>query len=121
MSKNIFDGFDFEEYAALLQSAADDGLHIVHNFDQDYPMGGFSFVWARESEFKKARMIRVAVAFCSPKDQFCRKIGSYHALVNWYSGNSIALPVGDEDSAVIVYRLRKLFSKAEYSRIDPFF
>jgi len=116
VSKNIFEDFDYEGYESMLQSALDQGVYIVHNFDVDNPLGGQTFVWARESEFKKSKMIRVAVSWCSPKDQFCKKIGTYNALFNWYeNGDTLLLPVGDEDSAVIVRRLRHIFNHISFT------
>jgi len=115
VSKNIFDNFDYDGYEYMLQSALDEGVHIVHNFDSENPFGGQTFVWARESEFKKSKMVRVAVTWCSPKDQFCKKIGTYNALYNWYENeDTILLPVGDEDSARIVNRLRQIFNHIEF-------
>lgn len=115
MSKNIYKDFVWEDYEMLLQNSLDDGIHIVHNFDTNNPFGGQTFVWARESQFKKSRMIRVSIAWCNPKDQFCKKIGTYNALFNWYEkGESILLPVGDEDSAVVVRRLRQVFNHIDF-------
>jgi hypothetical protein len=108
-SKNIFENFDYDEYHNLLDSALAEDIHLVHNNEG---MGGFSFAWQRATEFAKGRMVWVSVAFCSPKDQFCRKIGAFHALDNFINkGHIILLPVGDEDAGVIVARIRHTFSK----------
>jgi hypothetical protein len=109
MAKSIFKDFDFDEYHSLLDFALKDGSHIVHTADFS-GMGGCTFVWKRESPFAKGKMIRVAVSFCSDKDQFCRKIGAMNALNNFYNKEeNILLPIGDPDSAVIVHQLRSLF------------
>lgn len=104
MAKNIFANFDFDEYRALLDQALDESVHIVHT---NFGMGGFTFAWQRTSDFPKAKMVRVAVSYCSPKDQFCRKIGTFNALNNFYNkGESIVVPAGNQDSATIVANLR---------------
>lgn len=116
MAKNIYNEFDWEDYYRLLELAMDEEVRLVHT---NYGMGGFTFAWKRESAFAKSRMIRVAISFCSPKDQFCRKIGAYNALNNWFNmEDTILLPVGDEDSAVIVARLRHTFGVADDHLFD---
>lgn len=106
MAKNIFENFDYDEYYELLNTALFDKVYLVHNNEG---MGGFSFIWKRESPFKSGKMVRVAVSYCSPKDQFCRKIGALNALNNFYNKEeTILLPVGSEDSAEIVAKLRYL-------------
>lgn len=107
MAKNILADFDFAGYEDLLDWAKEEDVHIVHtHFDHT---GGYTFAWKRASEFVKGRMVEVAVSFCSPRDTFCRKIGANNALTNFENGNTILLPVGDSDSAVIVEKLRKVF------------
>lgn len=110
MAKSILADFDWDGYNALLEWAQEEDVHLVHNTFGG--KGGFSFAWRRNSEFASGRMVQVAVSFCSPRDTFCRKIGAYNALANFDNGDTILLPVGDEDSAIIVWRLRKLFETA---------
>lgn len=114
MSKNIFKGFDWEGYEDLKNQALEDSVYIVHNFDVSNPLGGQTFVWARDSEYKNSKMVSVSVSFCNEKDQFCRKIGAYNALERFYAGEHISLPIGDEDSAVIVDRLRRIFNLVKF-------
>lgn len=113
MAKNIFENFDYDDYYLLLDKALEDDVHIVHD-NNGY--GGFTFCWARETAYAKSKMIRISVSFCSPKDQFCRKIGAYNALSNWYNKNeTIVLPVGSEDSANIVNNIRYVLGAAYWS------
>jgi hypothetical protein len=108
MAHNIFENFDFDEYHALLDNALDDSVHLVHT---NYGKGGFTFAWQRVSPFAKGKMIKVAVSFCSHKDQFCRKIGAFNALNNFYNKDeTIQVPAGSEDSAEVVQNLRWMFS-----------
>ena len=109
--KNIFDDFDWDEYYRLMDVAHSSGVHVVH---QNNIMGGFTFAWQRATDFPKSKMVVVAVSYCSVKDQFSRKIGTFNALNNFLNkDNTILLPVGDTDSAVIVERLREIFAKAD--------
>lgn len=110
MAKNILADFDYELYHNLLDWAADEDVHVVHTHGYQQPLkGGFTFAWRRCSEFARGRMVEVAVTFCSPRDTFCRKIGTLYALSNFENGSTIQLPVGSEDSAEIVEKLRYIF------------
>jgi len=106
---NILQDFDYSTYYRLLEEAKDEGIRLVHNQDF-YAGGGFTFAWRRCSEFSRDKMVEVAVSFCSPKDQFCRKIGASLTLYRFIEmGSTIMLPVGSEDSAHIVHALRSVF------------
>lgn len=115
MAKNILADFDYERHAALIDWALESDVHLVHTRDPYGHKGGFSFAWRRCSEFAKGRMVEVAVTFCSPRDTFCRKIGAINALALFEEGNTICVPVGDEDAATIVERLRWMFNVAYFS------
>ena len=115
MAKNLFENFPYPEYYELLSLAKEEDVHLVH---QNMGYGGFSFAWRRMSDFAKGRMVEVSVSYCSPRDQFCRKIGAYHALNNFTNDATIQVPVGDEDSAVIVQRLRNMFFASCYHLFD---
>jgi hypothetical protein len=114
MAKNIFENFDFDEYAELLQAAKDDDIHVVHTFDPEYHKGGFTIAWQRDGDFangkKRGKMINVAISYCSDEDYFSRKIGARNALTNAYSGRFIQLPIGNFESDTIVNLLRGTFS-----------
>ena len=115
MSKNIFADFDFDSYFELLEMANVEQVHLVHH---NLGFGGFSFCWQRCTEYPGNKMVKVSVSFCSEKDQFCRKIGAFHALDTFFAGQLIMLPVGDQDSAVIVQRLRNIFLEAVLDNYD---
>lgn len=106
MTKNALQDFPYDEYRALLDQALDNDIQLVHH---NLINGGFSFAWRRASAFAKGRMIEVAVTYCSPKDQFCRRVGAYHTLSAFLDGNTIMVPAGSEDSADVVNRLRLMF------------
>ena len=84
--KNIFDDFDWDEYYRLMDVAHSSGVHVVH---QNNIMGGFTFAWQRATDFPKSKMVVVAVSFCSIKDQFSRKIGTFNALNNFFNLSSL--------------------------------
>lgn len=108
MKKDLFEDFDQQDYENQLNKAKRQDVHLVHTFDVGYPFGGFAFVWQRTTDNPRCKMIRVAVSYCSEKDQYCRKIGAYNALNNFFEDNWILLPVGNADSAIIVQRLRDI-------------
>lgn len=101
--------FDFETYYNLLSWAKDEQVHLLHCFDPDYAWGGCTIAWKREGDGKNSRMLRVSISYCSDKDQFCRRIGATNALTNFFNENSILVPLGSNDSALIVRNLRNMF------------
>ncbi len=112
----MFENFDFEEYANLIQAAKEDDIHVVHTFDKEYHKGGFTIAWQRDGDFsaktgKFGKMINVAISYCSTEDYFSRKIGAFNALTNAYSGRFIQLPIGEADSDIIVSELREIFDR----------
>ena len=114
MKKDIYENFDSEAYAEMLAQAKEEEVHIVHHYDRDLPKGGYTFVWTRDNPFsRKGKMVRVAVSFCSSKDHYCRKIGASQALANFYAGENILLPVGEQDSELVVEVLRNIFSYSQ--------
>ena len=102
---NIFEDFDYAQYETLLTEAKANKVQLVHNRTRTNK-GGFTFAYQRAEDFPKCKMINVAVCYCSTKDYFARKIGAHNALANFFNGNFVQLPVGSEDSADIVARLR---------------
>lgn len=118
MAKNMFENFDFEEYAELLEQAKVDNVHVVHTFDKNNHKGGFTIAWIRDEDYKgkvaNNKMVLVAVSYCSEHDYFSRKIGSVNALRNLYSGNFVSLPIASEDSENVVETLRYTFDFGGY-------
>jgi hypothetical protein len=102
-------GFDQEIYDNMIKFARENGIHIVHTFYKYFPFGGYTFTWQRTTINRKCKMIRVSVSFCSPKDQFDKKIGSWNALCNLQEDNAILLPVGSGNNEDIVCTLRHMF------------
>jgi len=112
VAKNMLEDFPYVEYHSLLANALQNDIHIVHT---NFIKGGYTFAWRRMSEFAKGRMIEVSVSFCSPRDSFCRKIGTLHALSNFEDGARIQVPAGSEDASVIIHRLRAMFYESSYN------
>ena len=115
MQKKEVEHFDADAYPDMLEAIWEDGAHIVHirRPDENWysaPTGGATVVWRRVSEFASGKMIEVSVSFCSKKDIFCRRVGSYNAIKNYLDGQNILLPIGHENSEVIVARIRHIFS-----------
>ena len=78
----------------LLEEAKDVGVSIVHIFDEDHPFGGLTVAFRKcNSVSKNAVMADVALAYCSPHDNFSRKIGTAHALEKWFDGYTIQMPL----------------------------
>lgn len=108
MAKNMLADFDYDKYWYLLEEASAQDVKLVHT-QNIFKHGGFTFAWRRCSEFRRNRMVEVAVTFCSPKDQFCRKIGALLTLDRFFSGSVIMVPAGSENSEEIVRKLRYMF------------
>lgn len=82
-----------EQRASLLVTAKDEGVGIVHVFDQNHPYGGLSIAFAKVSPYKSGKMVKVAVATCSREDAFSKKIGTTRALTSFFEGETISLPL----------------------------
>lgn len=77
----------------LLDRARDEGVGIVHCFNPHYPFGGLTVAFKRCSPYKSGKMVEVALASCSDKDSFNRKVGSQRALELFFSGRTVELPL----------------------------
>lgn len=79
--------------ALLLEQAQDEGVGLVHIFDEYDPKGGLSVAFRKVSPYKSGRMVRVAVATCSKDDSFSRKTGAKQALELFFANKTIDLPI----------------------------
>lgn len=77
----------------LIEQARDEGVGIVHVFDYNYPKGGLTVAFRKISEYKSGIMVECAVATCSPKDTFSKKVGTQRALEMFFAGETIGLPL----------------------------
>lgn len=72
--------------------------------------GGVTIAWRKTSDTKNARMVEVAVAYCSPADTFTKKIGKELALDNFYSGQTVLVPARSwKSDDTIPHNLRNMF------------
>lgn len=58
---------------------------------------GATVVYRKCSKFKNARMVEVAVIYCSPLDTFTKSIGRKLALESFEDGNTIKFPIRTTD------------------------
>lgn len=72
--------------------------------------GGVTIAWRKASDTKNARMVEVAVTYCSPADTFTKKIGKEAAMLEFQLGNTILVPARTMKSDdTIPYNLREMF------------
>lgn len=95
--------FDKIHYKDLKKEAKASGLRFVIN-------EGDNFVAVFSQPRNGMRMIEVAVSFCSPEDEFVKKHGKYQALIKFFSGESIQLPLGHLDLDEIAENIDMMFS-----------
>lgn len=86
--------FAADEYRnALLTKAKQEGVGIVHLFDKTHPYGGYTVAFQRASKYTSGRMVRLAVANCSPEDVFNKRVGTTIALDNFFDGKTIEMSI----------------------------
>ena len=113
MTKELLKNFPQEEYEALLEAAFDSGVHIVHF--RTGRTGGATIAWRRAGEDSRNRMVEVAIAFCSPRDIFVRRIGTLHALEYFFDGAAILMPIGSVNTEQIHDSVRRIVAQAIYA------
>ena len=107
-------GFNRPEYETLKAAAIEDGVQLVHIRrpvlnENVARFGGATVAWRRVNYNPKAKMIEIAISWCNPKDVFCRRIGSWVALNNFYEQATITLPIGSEDNSEVVNSIYTCF------------
>jgi hypothetical protein len=113
MNNSSLKDFPQAEYEALLGEALNGGVHIVHY--RTGRKGGATVAWRRVGDDARNRMVEVAIAFCSPKDVFVRRIGTLNALSYFFDGAVILMPIGSTDSASINDAVRRIAGMALYA------
>lgn len=113
MTQDTLKDFPYQEYAALLSDAEANGVHIVHC--RIGRTGGATIAWRRIGDDSRNRMVEVSMSFCSPRDVFVRRVGSFHALTNYFEGASIVLPIGSVDTSDIHNAVRRIALTALYA------
>ena len=59
-------------------------------------------------EYKGARMVEVALAYCSPSDRFNKEVGRQLALHNYYSRRTVTVPARNKNQS-LSWTLRVMF------------
>ena len=95
--------FDKIDYKRLKEHAKADGLTFVNA--EEY---GFVAVFSKPRS--GLRMVEVAVSYCSPEDEFKKKHGRYQALLKYYSGESVQLPLGHWSEEDIFAHVAEMFA-----------
>lgn len=67
------------------------GITFTHCMG-DNGKGGVTIAWRKTSFTRNARMVEVAVAYCSPADTYTKKIGKNAAMQNFLDGKTILVP-----------------------------
>ena len=76
----------------------------------DSGKGGVTIAWRKTSDTKNARMVEVALAYCSPADTFTKKIGKKNAWESFMSGMTVLVPArSNKDDDSIPANLREMF------------
>lgn len=110
MAKEALRDFPREVYDEMLEAALETGVHIVHY--RTGRTGGATIAWRRVSDNPSNRMIEVSMSFCSPRDTFVRRLGTFQALTNFFEGATIMFPIGSKDSECINIAVRHLAGEA---------
>lgn len=92
-ARRVFEAAIKSHRQELIDKAKVLGVGLVHIFDVDLPKGGLTVAFRKVSPHKSGTMVEVAVATCSDKDTFSRKIGATVALQKFYNGETIELPL----------------------------
>lgn len=82
-----------DNLATLLEEAQANGVGLVHVFNPNNPKGGLSIAFRKVSPYKSGVMVEVAIATCSTKDTFNKKVGAARALELFFDEKTIELPL----------------------------
>jgi hypothetical protein len=85
-----------------LDDIEDLDLRICHGYNRHDNRGGVTIAYRKCSNWRNTRMVEVALAYCSPKDSFNKKIGAELAVDRFVNGNTVMVPVryGHDDTIV---------------------
>lgn len=71
---------------------------------------GVTIAYRRVTNTKNNRMVDVSVSYCSKHDSFNKKVGARQAMANFLNGNSISVPVRQNNSdEQMIENLRQMF------------
>lgn len=102
--------FDKEAYKELKEAAKIAGVKFLINSLKTDKHNGFTVAW----EYcipnpKESRMIRAAVSYCAPEDEFKKKKGKYFATERLLCGQYVQLPLGKMPMHKIDSTLNEIF------------
>lgn len=77
-------------------------IRVCHGYNRRDNRGGVTIAYRKCSNWRNTRMVEVALAYCSPKDSFNKKIGVQLAVDRFINGNTVMVPVrhGHDDTIV---------------------
>lgn len=89
--------FDKEHYKMLKTEAEETDVYTYSEVaHREGKYNGISVAYAQTlKDISSARMVEVAVSYCSPEDVYKKKHGKYQALLHFNNGETIQLPLGE--------------------------
>jgi hypothetical protein len=118
MRNTQMDNFDYAFYDECLDYIDYEGIRVLHVFEKGQPAkGGYTVAYKQHvlPNGTPGKQVQVAVAYCSDKDFFIRKIGLSQAVANFMDGSTIQVPVGEKDNGLTVHNLRRMFQPVRMS------
>ena len=89
--------------------ARPNGISIVHARSENM-LGGATIAFRPANNYRNCRMVTVAVVYCSPQDQFNKRLGSALAVEKFLNGETIQVPVRDpQNPDALPHTLRDMF------------
>lgn len=87
------------------------GIKITHVFEEwNNRSGGVCIAWRKsQPNFRRGKMVEVALAYCHPGEAYNRKQGVKIAVDRFLAGNTVVVPCGDSNSSNTEYNLIKMF------------
>jgi len=102
-----------QPYAMKTNTVQDDmsdfDIRICHGYNRHDNRGGVTIAYRKCSNWRNTRMVEVALAYCSPKDSFNKKIGVELAVERFVNGNTVMVPVRQGHDDTIVGNLLAMF------------
>lgn len=97
----------------IVQDGLAHGVKLLHCTGLSVYSGqynGVTIAYRRVTSTKNNRMVDVAVSYCSKHDRFTKKVGAHFAMESFLNGNSISVPVRQNNSdEQMIENLRQMF------------
>jgi hypothetical protein len=84
-------------------------VRVCHGYDPLHNRGGVTIAYRKCANWRNTKMVEVALAYCSPKDSFSKKIGLQLAVERFVSGQTVMVPVRNGHDDTIVGNLLAMF------------